>query len=76
MEKQVSQDVFIPSIVSVGQLAKLLDVSLGIILFNYGSPKSYIALESLQQKMWESGMGDQLSYDHSLCNLRISRLPS
>lgn len=50
VEKRVSLDVYIPSTVSVGQLARLLDVP----------------LEDLQQKMWESGMGDQLSYDHIL----------
>ncbi|KAL0947419.1 hypothetical protein HGRIS_013532 [Hohenbuehelia grisea] len=49
-EKRVSRDVYIPTTVSVGMLAKLLDVK----------------LERLQRKMQQAGMGDEASYDHVL----------
>ncbi|KAF9068645.1 hypothetical protein BDP27DRAFT_1223733 [Rhodocollybia butyracea] len=48
--KQVTPDVYIPSIVSVGQLAQLLDVRLG----------------RLQRKMVQSGMEAETSYNHVL----------
>ncbi|TFY70525.1 hypothetical protein EVG20_g2470 [Dentipellis fragilis] len=47
---RVKLDVFIPSTVSVGNLARLLKVKLG----------------TLQRKMREAGMGDDASYDHVL----------
>ncbi|KAJ3774773.1 initiation factor 2 [Lentinula raphanica] len=50
VEKKVSVDVYIPSVVSVGQLAQLLDVRLA----------------RLQRKMEQSGMGEETSYDHVL----------
>ncbi|KAJ4488479.1 translation initiation factor IF-2 [Lentinula aciculospora] len=50
VEKKVSVDVYIPSAVSVGQLAQLLDVRLA----------------RLQRKMEQSGMGEETSYDHVL----------
>lgn len=43
-------EVFIPSIISVGNLARILRVSLG----------------RLQRKMREAGMGEEASYDHVL----------
>ncbi|KIK63603.1 hypothetical protein GYMLUDRAFT_162510 [Collybiopsis luxurians FD-317 M1] len=48
--KKVSEDVFIPSVVSVRQLAQLLNVRLA----------------RLQQKMEQSGLGEETSYDHVL----------
>ncbi|KAI0050900.1 initiation factor 2 [Auriscalpium vulgare] len=48
--KRPKIDVFIPSVVSVGNLARLLKVS----------------LERLQRKMREAGMGEDASYDHVL----------
>ncbi|KAG6845233.1 hypothetical protein H0H87_012225 [Tephrocybe sp. NHM501043] len=48
--KKVSADVFIPSTVSVGTLARLLGVR----------------LEKLQQKMRLSGMSEEAEYDHVL----------
>ncbi|KAE9406743.1 initiation factor 2 [Gymnopus androsaceus JB14] len=50
VEKKVTADVYIPSVVSVGQLAQLLDVR----------------LVQLQRKMEQSGMGEETSYDHVL----------
>ncbi|KAJ3855356.1 hypothetical protein EV368DRAFT_34797 [Lentinula lateritia] len=50
VEKKVSVDVYIPSLVSVGQLAQLLNVRLA----------------RLQRKMEQSGMGEETSYDHVL----------
>ncbi|KAL0063317.1 translation initiation factor IF-2 [Marasmius tenuissimus] len=50
VEKKVRADVYIPSVVSVGTLAQLLDVR----------------LERLQQRMKRSGMADEASYDHVL----------
>ncbi|KAF8498053.1 hypothetical protein F5888DRAFT_1906373, partial [Russula emetica] len=48
--KGTKVDVFIPSTVSVGNLARILGVSIG----------------RLQQKMWEAGMVEEASYDHVL----------
>ncbi|KAF7311543.1 Translation initiation factor IF-2 [Mycena kentingensis (nom. inval.)] len=48
--KRVDEDVYIPSMVSVGHLARLLGVK----------------LEELQDKMYDAGMGDQSSFDHVL----------
>ncbi|KAG6874270.1 hypothetical protein C0995_001495 [Termitomyces sp. Mi166 len=50
IEKKVSADVYIPSTVSVGTLARLLDVR----------------LEHLQQKMRLCGMSEEAEYDHVL----------
>ncbi|KAJ3895895.1 hypothetical protein GG344DRAFT_85642 [Lentinula edodes] len=50
VEKKISVDVYIPSLVSVGQLAQLLNVRLA----------------RLQRKMEQSGMGEETSYDHVL----------
>ncbi|KAK7023967.1 translation initiation factor IF-2 [Favolaschia claudopus] len=50
VEKRVDEDVFIPSTVSVGHLARLLNVR----------------LEDLQDKMFQSGMGEQTSFDYVL----------
>ncbi|KAJ4001485.1 hypothetical protein F5050DRAFT_1560782 [Lentinula boryana] len=50
VERKVSVDVYIPSVVSVGQLAQLLDVRLA----------------RLQRKMEQAGMGEETSYDHVL----------
>ncbi|KAJ7273194.1 hypothetical protein C8J57DRAFT_1063743 [Mycena rebaudengoi] len=50
VEKHVSRDVYIPSIVSVGNLSKLLNVR----------------LETLQHKMYQAGMGAESNYDHVL----------
>ncbi|THV07932.1 initiation factor 2 [Dendrothele bispora CBS 962.96] len=50
MEKKVQAEVYIPTAVSVGQLAQLLDVR----------------LEYLQRRMQESGMSEEASYDHVL----------
>ncbi|KAJ7771689.1 hypothetical protein B0H16DRAFT_1514334 [Mycena metata] len=50
IEKRVTQDVYIPSTVSVGHLARLLSVR----------------LEDLQDKMFRSGMGEQASFDYVL----------
>ncbi|KAH9079440.1 translation initiation factor IF-2 [Lactarius deliciosus] len=47
---QTKREVFIPSIVSVGNLARILRVS----------------LSRLQRKMREAGMGEEASYDHVL----------
>ena len=48
-EKRVRVDVFIPNVVTVGTLARLLKVS----------------LPRLQRKMREAGMEGEDSYDHS-----------
>ncbi|KAF5391728.1 hypothetical protein D9757_001800 [Collybiopsis confluens] len=48
--KKVAEDVYIPSMVSVGQLAQLLD----------------IRLARLQRKMEQSGLGEETSYNHVL----------
>ncbi|KAJ7043182.1 hypothetical protein C8F04DRAFT_32239 [Mycena alexandri] len=50
IEKRVTEDVYIPSTVSVGHLARLLSVR----------------LEDLQDKMYRSGMGEQASFDYVL----------
>ncbi|KAI0319795.1 hypothetical protein OF83DRAFT_1169861 [Amylostereum chailletii] len=50
VEKRVKVDVFIPSTVAVGTLARLLKVS----------------LKRLQRRMQEAGMGEDASYDHVL----------
>ncbi|KAJ7261320.1 hypothetical protein B0H12DRAFT_1106238 [Mycena haematopus] len=50
VEKSVNEDVYIPSTVSVGHLARLLSVR----------------LEDLQDKMFEAGMGAQASFDYVL----------
>ncbi|KAI0341754.1 initiation factor 2 [Trametopsis cervina] len=47
---KVKRDIFIPSIVSVGNLAKLLNVR----------------LDRLQRRMVQAGMGDHTSHDHML----------
>ncbi|THG99213.1 hypothetical protein EW026_g3101 [Hermanssonia centrifuga] len=47
---QATRDVYIPSAVSVGNLAKLLNVR----------------LDTLQRKMVRAGMNDEASYDHIL----------
>ncbi|KAF8493776.1 hypothetical protein F5888DRAFT_1908607 [Russula emetica] len=48
--KGTKVDVFIPSTMSVGNLARILGVSIG----------------RLQRKMWEAGMAEEASYDHVL----------
>ncbi|KAJ6500507.1 translation initiation factor IF-2 [Mycena sanguinolenta] len=50
VEKRVDEDVYIPSTVSVGHLARLLSVK----------------LEDLQDKMFQAGMGAQASFDYVL----------
>ncbi|KAF5373013.1 hypothetical protein D9758_001626 [Tetrapyrgos nigripes] len=50
VEKKVTKDVYIPSVVSVGQLAQLLDVR----------------LEYLQRRMKRAGMEEEATYDHVL----------
>ncbi|KAJ7349196.1 hypothetical protein DFH08DRAFT_864714 [Mycena albidolilacea] len=50
VEKHIDQDVYIPSTVSVGHLAKLLSVR----------------LEDLQNKMFQAGMEGQASFDYVL----------
>ncbi|KAJ7470270.1 hypothetical protein FB451DRAFT_1037721 [Mycena latifolia] len=52
IEKRVTEDVFIPSTVSVGHLARLLNVRLGMI--------------DLQDKMFQADMGAQASFDYVL----------
>lgn len=48
--KKVTADVFIPSLISVGNLARLLNVR----------------LDRLQRRMTQVGMGEETSYDHVL----------
>ncbi|KAG7086642.1 hypothetical protein E1B28_002583 [Marasmius oreades] len=50
MEKRIIADVYIPSVVSVGTLAQLLNVR----------------LEQLRRRMKRSGMAEEASYDHVL----------
>ncbi|KAH9005183.1 hypothetical protein EDB86DRAFT_2882080 [Lactarius hatsudake] len=56
---QTKREVFIPSIVSVGNLARILRVS----------------LSRLQRKMREAGMGEEASYDHGILPTNSSTLP-
>ncbi|KAK0502641.1 translation initiation factor IF-2 [Armillaria luteobubalina] len=50
VEKRVSPDIYIPTMISVGSLSQLLDVR----------------LTTLQRAMRRAGMEDQMSYDHVL----------
>ncbi|KAJ7197156.1 hypothetical protein GGX14DRAFT_668295, partial [Mycena pura] len=50
VEKRITEDVYIPSAVSVGHLARLLNVR----------------LEDLQDTMYQAGMDAQASFDHVL----------
>jgi translation initiation factor IF-2 len=60
-------EVYIPNIVSVGQLAQLLKVKLGMLAITFlGNGFLNIALDRLQRKMREAGMGEEASYDHGL----------
>lgn len=68
-EKKVTADVYIPSVVSVGQLAQLLDVRLGEPLIPRYFIRSFRWLAALQRKMEQSGMGEETSYDHGASRL-------
>ena len=80
--KRVQADVFIPSIVSVENLARLLNVRLGQYIYEKGTysiPDYYdfflvLFPARLQRTMRNVGMEDQSSYDHSMSCLLSVRL--
>ena len=66
---QVLPDVFIPSTVSVGQLARLLNVRLSTCYFSVGVISvfiSWVYAEQLQKKMAAAGMTEESAFDHSM----------
>lgn len=60
-------DVFIPSLISVGNLARLLDMRLGMVTSVLESVNVLLRIvaEKLQRCMTRNGMEEQSSYDHS-----------
>lgn len=69
--KPASVDVFIPSVVSVGNLAKSLNVTLGMGDSSFSatiSPLNSLSrTDRLRRKMIQVGMEAEASHDHSMC---------
>lgn len=63
--KVVNVDVYIPTVVSVGHLARLLSVRLGEFFLAQNSDDFQIVSDTLQRKMVKAGMSEEASYDHS-----------
>ena len=66
--KRAKVDVFIPSTVSVGQLARLLNIRMGMCHYTYLLLLSVLThwnIEMLQRMMVNSGMAEESAYDHS-----------
>jgi translation initiation factor IF-2 len=69
LTRKVLPDVFIPSTVSVGQLARLLNVRLSRCCFSAGVISvliSWVYAEQLQKKMVTAGMAEESAYDHGM----------
>lgn len=74
VEKKVSADIYIPSTVTVGTLARLLGVRLGRDAGMLSlSTLTYSIIEHLQRRMRLSGMTEQANHDHSTCLTHIYR---
>lgn len=64
--KKVQPDVFIPSVVSVENLARLLNVRLGELVQVNIQSETNTSPEWLKRKMVQVGMQEESSYDHSM----------
>jgi translation initiation factor IF-2 len=74
VEKQVSPDVYIPTTVSVGTLARLLGVRLGKVIVALICYSVHPLLEHLQHRMRQAGMMEESKYDHGTYSSSNKRL--
>lgn len=64
--QNVRADLYIPTVVTVGQFARLLNVRLGAFFLQYPylTPYAQFTLGTLQRKMVQAGMRDEIPYDY------------
>jgi len=64
--QNIKADLYIPTVVTVGQFARLLNVRLGAFFLHYPYffPYAQFALGTLQRKMVQAGMRDEIPYDY------------